>query len=150
MWQIEWMLQLIPDNIFAGITAVLFFGGILAYVLSKLVSIIPFIGRYKIALELGSIAAMIIGAYFFCGVVYREQVADLKEQVKISEQKSRDANVRLDQVIKDKSKVVREKQIVIQERIVRDTAKIDAECRVPREAVDILNESAKTPKREKK
>lgn len=150
MWQIEWMLQLIPDNIFAGITAVLFFGGILAYVLSKLVSIIPFIGRYKIALELGSIAAMIIGAYFFCGVVYREQVADLKEQVKISEQKSRDANVRLDQVIKDKSKVVKEKQIVIQERIVRDTAKIDAECRVPREAVDILNESAKTPKREKK
>ena len=150
MWQIEWMLQLIPDNIFVWITAVLFFGGILAYILSKLVSIIPFIGRYKIALELGAIAAMIVGAYFFCGVVYREQVADLKEQVKISEQKSRDANVRLDQVIKDKSKVVREKQIVIQERIVRDTAKIDAECRVPREAVDILNESAKTPKREKK
>lgn len=150
MWQIEWMLQLIPDNIFVWITAVLFFGGILAYILSKLVSIIPFIGRYKIALELGAIAAMILGAYFFCGVVYREQVAELKEQVKISEQKSRDANVRLDQVIKDKSKVVREKQVIIQERIVRDTAKIDAECRVPREAVDILNESAKTPKREKK
>lgn len=150
MWQIEWMLQLIPDNIFVWITAVLFFGGILAYILSKLVSIIPFVGRYKIALELGSIAAMIVGAYFFCGVVYREQVAELKEQVRISEQKSRDANVRLDQVIKDKSKVVREKQIVIQERIVRDTVKIDAECRVPREAVDILNESAKTPKREKK
>lgn len=150
MWQIEWMLQLIPDTVFVWITAVLFFGGVLAYILSKLVSIIPFVGRYKIALELGSIAAMIVGAYFFCGVVYREQVAELKEQVRISEQKSRDANVRLDQVIKDKSKVVREKQIVIQERIVRDTVKIDAECRVPREAVDILNESAKTPKREKK
>ena len=150
MWQIEWMLQLIPDTVFAWITAVLFFGGVLAYILSKLVSIIPFVGRYKIAVELGSIAAMIVGAYFFCGVVYREQVAELKEQVKISEQKSRDANVRLDQVIKDKSKVVREKQVVIQERIIRDTAKIDAECRVPREAVDILNESAKTPKREKK
>jgi len=150
MWQIEWMLQLIPDTVFVWITAVLFFGGVLAYILSKLVSIIPFVGRYKIALELGSIAAMIVGAYFFCGVVYREQVAELKEQVRISEQKSRDANVRLDQAIKDKSKVVREKQIVIQERIVRDTVKIDAECRVPREAVDILNESAKTPKREKK
>ena len=150
MWQIEWMLQLIPDNIFAGITAVLFFGGILAYILSKLVSIIPFIGRYKIAVELGSIAAMIVGAYFFCGVVYREQVADLKEQVRLSEEKSRDANAKLGEAIKDKSKVVKEKQVIIQERIVRDQAKIDAECRVPREAVDILNESAKTPRREKK
>ena len=131
MWQIEWMLQLIPDNVFAGITAVLFFGGILAYILSKLVSILPFIGRYKIAVELGSIAAMILGAYFFCGVVYRAQVADLKEQVKISEAKSAEANVKLDTVIKDKNKVVREKQIVIQEKIIRDTAKIDAECRVP-------------------
>lgn len=150
MWQIEWMLQLIPDNIFAGITAVLFFGGILAYILSKLVSIIPFVGRYKIAVELGSIAAMIIGAYFFCGVVYREQVAELKEQVRLSEQKSRDANAKLGEAIKSKTQVVKEKQLVIQERIVRNTAKIDAECRVPREAVDILNESAKTPKREKK
>ena len=149
MWQIEWMLQLIPDNVFAGITAVLFFGGILAYILSKLVSIIPFIGRYKIAVELGSIAAMILGAYFFCGVVYRAQVAELKEQVKISEEKSRQANADLSVVIKDKNKVVREKQIVIQEKIIRDAVKIDAECRVPREAVDILNESARTPKRPK-
>ena len=150
MWQIEWMLQLIPDNIFAGITAVLFFGGVLAYLLSKLVSILPFIGRYKIAVELGSIAAMILGAYFFCGVVYRAQVADLKEKVRISEEKSNQANAELSVVIKDKNKVVREKQIVIQEKIIRDSVKIDAECRVPQEAVDILNESARTPKREKK
>jgi hypothetical protein len=149
VWQIEWMLQLIPDNIFAGITALLFFGGILAYILSKLVSIIPFIGRYKIAVELGSIAAMILGAYFFCGVVYREQIADLKQQVKISEEKSRQANADLSVVIKDKNKVVREKQIIIQEKIIRDAVKIDADCRVPREAVDILNESARTPKRPK-
>ena len=149
MWQIEWMLQLIPDNIFAGITAVLFFGGVLAYILSKFVSILPFIGRYKIAVELGSIAAMILGAYFFCGVVYREQVAELKEQVKISEEKSRRANADLSVVIKDKNKVVREKQIVIQEKIIRDAVKIDADCRVPFEAVAILNESAKTPKRNK-
>jgi hypothetical protein len=92
---------------------------------------------------------MILGAYFFCGVVYRAQVADLKQQVKISEEKSRQANADLSVVIKDKNKVVQEKQIVIQEKIIRDTVKIDAECRVPREAIDILNESAKTPKRNK-
>jgi hypothetical protein len=149
MWQIEWMLQLIPDNIFSVITAVLFFGGVLAYIASKFVSIIPFINRYKIAVELGSIAAMIVGAYFFCGVIYREQVAELKEQVKVSEEKSRQANADLTAAIKDKNKVVKEKQIVIQEKIIRDTVKIDAECRVPREAVDILNESARTPKRNK-
>ena len=144
------MLQLIPDSVFAWITTIIFFGGVLAYILSKLVSIIPFIGRYKIAVELGSIVAMILGAYFFCGVVYRAQVADLKEKVRISEEKSRQANADLSVVIKDKNKVVREKQIVIQEKIIRDTAKIDAECRVPPEAINILNESAKTPKREKR
>jgi FtsZ-binding cell division protein ZapB len=149
MWQIEWMLNLIPDTVFSWITAVLFFGGVLAYIVSKLVSILPFVGRYKIAIELSSLAAMIVGAYFFCGVVYRSQVAELKEKVRVSEEKSRDANTQLDSVIKSKNQIVKETRYVIQERIVQDSAKIDAECRVPREAVDILNKAAETPKRNK-
>jgi FtsZ-binding cell division protein ZapB len=128
---------------------VLFFGGVLAYIVSKLVSILPFVGRYKIAIELSSLAAMIVGAYFFCGVVYRSQVAELKEKVRVSEEKSRDANTQLDSVIKSKNQIVKETRYVIQERIVQDSAKIDAECRVPREAVDILNKAAETPKRNK-
>lgn len=149
MWQIEWILQLIPDRAFTWITALLFFGGVVAYIVSKLVSILPFVGRYKIAIELGSVAAMIVGAYFFCGVVYREQVAELKEQVKLTEAKSAEANVKLDSVIKEKNRAVKDNLANLQGQIKLNAVKIDAECRVPREAVVLLNQAAETPKRNK-
>lgn len=147
MWQIEWMLRLIPDTVFVWITAILFFGGVIAYILSKLVSIIPFVGRYKIALELGSIAALIVGAYFFCGVVYREQVAELKEKIRVSEEQSRQANRDLADALKEKSQVIKDKNKVLQEQLNLVATKIDSQCKITPDTTRILNEAARRPRK---
>jgi ABC-type antimicrobial peptide transport system permease subunit len=79
MWQLQWMLQLIPDSIFIWITYLLFATGVLLYVASKLVGWLPIIGRYRLDAELSGVVALVVAAYFYGGIGYREMVAEMKE-----------------------------------------------------------------------
>ena len=86
MWQIQWLLQLIPDGIFVWLTYLLFAAGVILYVASKLISWIPLMGRYRFPAELAGVVALVIAAYFYGGVSYREQLAEMKQQVRIAEE----------------------------------------------------------------
>jgi len=142
MWQIQWMLQLIPDNIFVWITYALFLTGIVLYIASKLVSILPMIGRYKLGAELLGIVVLIASAYFYGGIGYREMIADLKARVAVAEQQSRDANVVLEKKTQQHLKEIKEIRNE-NKKIVRETVgrQIDSQCVLPRSAVS-LHDSA--------
>ena len=62
---------------------------------------------------------------------------------------SKSANDRLAQVRKQKNQVIIKRQVVIQERIVKDAAKIDATCRVDPLAIKDLNDAAANPETKK-
>ena len=142
MWQIQWLLQLIPDSIFVWITYVLFAAGVVLYVASKLVSWIPLIGQYRLPAELVGIVALVIAAYFYGGISYREQIAEMKQRVKIAEEKSQQVNTVIETKIIEKVKVVKQ-NVYITREIVRDTAgqQLDAQCSLPRSTVS-LHDSA--------
>ena len=142
MWQIQWLLQLIPDNIFVWITYALFLAGVGLYIASKLVTILPFINRYKIAAELSGVGVLIIAAYFYGGVGYREMIADLKARVAVAEQQSRDANVALEKKTQEHLKAIKEAKNE-NKRIIKETVgrQIDSQCSLPRSAVS-LHDSA--------
>jgi hypothetical protein len=76
---------------------------------------------------------------------WRAKVAELEAKVAIAEQKSTEANVKIQTVVKEKIKYVKETRVVIQEHIKTVEAKIDSICKVAPEAIDILNEAATTP-----
>ena len=59
------------------------------------------------------------------------------------EEQSKQKNVEIQTIYRDKVKVVKEQQIVIQERIKEVEKKIDAECKIAPEAIDILNQAAR-------
>ena len=141
------MLQWIPDSLFAWLVGMVLLAGVLAYVASKLVAWLPFVGRYKIALELGGIAAMIVGAYFYCDVGYRATVAEFKQKVALAEQQSKEANVALDAKTKEKVQVIKEKQIVIQEKIRDVSVKVDSQCKITTEVIEVLNDAARGVKK---
>lgn len=142
MWQIQWLLQLIPDGIFVWITYLLFGAGVLLYVASKLVAWIPLMGQYRLPAELVGIVALVIAAYFYGGVSYREQIAEMKQRVKIAEERSQQVNTVIETKIIEKVKVVKE-NVYITREIVRDTAgrQLDAQCSLPRSTVS-LHDSA--------
>jgi hypothetical protein len=143
MWQIQWMLQLIPDNLFVWITYLLFVAGIAAYVASKLATILPFVNRYKLVAELSGIAALIIAAYFYGGVEYRQMIAELKNKVAVAEQQSKDANVALEKKTKEKVQVIKE-TVYVNKTIIKETAgrQIDSQCVLPRSAVGLHNSAS--------
>ena len=142
MWQIQWLLQLIPDSIFVWITYLLFAAGVVLYVASKLVSWIPLIGQYRLPAELVGVVALVIAAYFYGGISYREQIAEMKQRIKIAEEKSQQVNTVIETKIIEKVKVVKQ-NVYITREIVRDTAgrQLDAQCSLPRSTVS-LHDSA--------
>jgi hypothetical protein len=142
MWQIQWLLQLVPDSIFVWITYLLFAAGLILYVASKLVSWIPLIGQYRLPAELVGVVALVIAGYFYGGISYREQIAEMKQRVRVAEEKSQQVNTVIETKIIEKVKVVKQ-NVYITREIVRDTAgrQLDAQCSLPRSTVS-LHDSA--------
>ena len=142
MWQIQWLLQLVPDSIFVWITYLLFAAGLVLYVASKLVSWIPLIGQYRLPAELVGVVALVIAGYFYGGISYREQIAEMKQRVRIAEEQSQKVNTVIETKIIEKVKVVKQ-NVYITREIVRDTAgrQLDAQCSLPRSTIS-LHDSA--------
>jgi hypothetical protein len=151
MWQIYWMISLIPAGVLNWIINLTLIAGITGLFAGWLGKWIPFYGTYAKILKPIGIALLCVGLFFKGGYVnelaWRAKVADLEEKVKISEEKSKEANGQIKTKVVEKIKVVKQVQVVIKERIVKDTAKIDADCKVAPEAVSILNDAAKGAKK---
>jgi hypothetical protein len=142
MWQIQWLLQLIPDGVFVWLTYLLFAAGVILYVASKLVSWIPLMGQYRFPAELAGVLALVIAAYFYGGVSYREQIAEMKQRVKVAEEKSQQVNTVIETKIIEKIKVVKE-NVYITREIVKEVAgrQLDAQCSLPQSTIS-LHDSA--------
>jgi hypothetical protein len=142
MWQIQWLLQLVPDSIFVWITYLLFAAGLVLYVASKLVSWIPLIGQYRLPAELIGVVALVIAGYFYGGISYREQIAEMKQRVRIAEQQSQKVNTVIETKIIEKIKVVKE-NVYITREIVKEVAgqQLDAQCSLPQSTIS-LHDSA--------
>jgi hypothetical protein len=143
------MLSFVPDAVLYFVVIGIMFSGIAIYALSFFTRFIPPLIPYSgIARILGTI--LLVGGIYFYGsysteMEWRSKVAELEAKVAIAEQQSTEANVKIQTVVKEKIKYVKETRVVIQEHIKTVESKIDSICKVAPEAVDILNEAAATP-----
>jgi hypothetical protein len=145
-----WMLSLIPDTLLIWVINAVLLAGIAGTVVSVLFKLairyIPWIIPYRLLLQLVSVILLVLGVYLKGGYAveaeWRERVAELEKQVAVAEQKSKEANTQIQTVYVDRVKVVKEKQIIIQEKLKTVEVKIDANCKVVPEAISILNEAA--------
>ena len=143
------MLSFVPDEILYLVVIGIMFTGIALYALSFFTRFIPPLIPYSgIARILGTV--LLVGGIYFYGsysteMEWRSKVAELEAKVALAEQKSTEANTKIQTVVKEKIKYVKETRVVIQEHIKTVEAKIDSMCKVAPEAVDILNEAAATP-----
>lgn len=151
MWQIQWMLSLLPDSFFVWITYILFFAGVGLYVASKLIKWFPIISRYKLLSEVVGVLLLVIGSYLYGAygteMAYREKVKELEGKIAESEAKSKEANSVIKEKIVTRVKEIKVFQDRIKEVIVEKEKIIDAQCKVPPEALAILNQAAKGPQK---
>ena len=145
-----WMLAFFPDAFLAWIINTILIVGIIGFVASFffgfVVRWIPTIAPYHLLIQVISIVLLVGGVYFKGGysveMEWREKVAELEAKIAISEQKSKEVNEKIVTVYKDRVKVVKETQVVVQEKIKIVEVKIDSQCTITPDTIDILNQAA--------
>ena len=146
MWQIQWVLALIPDSFFLWITYLLIAVGVGLYVASKLVTWIPLISQYKLPAELVGVVLLVVGSYLFGSygteMAWRERVRELEAKVKVAEEKSQQVNTVIETKIVEKIKVVKE-NVYVNREIIKEVAgkQLDAQCTLPKSTIS-LHDSA--------
>lgn len=145
-----WMLAFFPDAFLAWIINTILIVGVVGFAASfffgYVVRWLPAIAPYHLLIQVVSIVLLVSGVYFKGGysveMAWRERVAELEAKVAIAEQKSKEVNEKIVTVYKDRVKVVKETQIVVQEKIKTVEVKIDSQCKITDETADILNQAA--------
>jgi hypothetical protein len=145
-----WMLSYLPDAFLVWIINIVLLAGIVGITVSILFKVairwIPWIIPYRTLLQVISIVLLLAGVYFKGGLAieqeWRARVKDLEAKVAIAEEQSKTANTKIEKVYIDRVKVVKDTQVVIQERLKTVEVKIDSQCKVVPEAINILNDAA--------
>ena len=145
-----WMLAFIPDAFLAWVINTVLITGIIGFAASfffgYVVRWLPAIAPYHLLIQVVSIVLLVAGVYFKGGysveMAWRERVAELEAKIAISEQQSKEVNEKIVTVYKDKVKVVKEVQVVVQEKIKTVEVKIDSQCKITDDTADILNQAA--------
>jgi hypothetical protein len=145
-----WMFSLIPDALLVWVIDTILVAGVIIFTVSfffgYVVRWLPELAPHRILLQVLGIILLVSGVYFKGGysveMNWRNKVAQLEAQIAKSEQKSKEVNEKIVTVYKDKVKVVKETQIVVQEKIKTVEVKIDSQCKITADTTDILNQAA--------
>lgn len=146
-----WMLSLIPDAFLAWVVNTILIAGIIGFAASfffgYVVRWLPAIAPYHLLIQVISIVLLVSGVYFKGGysveMSWRNRVAEMEAKVAKAEAESKVANENIKTVYVDKVRVVKETQVVVQEKIKTVEVKIDSQCKITSDTVDILNDAAK-------
>jgi len=150
-----WILHFLPDSFLIWVINGICIAGAVATVLGFFLGWVPFVGRWKLPLQLLGIALLVAGVYFKGGysteMEWRARVAEVEKKVAIAEAKAKEANTKVQEKIVTKIVKIQDKAVVAKETIRRNREKINADCKLSDEAVSSYNYSiTKTKPEEKK
>ena len=144
-----WMLSFVPDAILHLAVYAVMLAGVGLYIASFFLNLLPPAIPYREPVRILGTLIAVAGVYFYGGysteMSWRDKVSQLETKVAKAEVESKNANTEIKTIYVDRVKVVKDKQVVIEKQIVEVAAKMDAQCKVIPEALNILNDSAKTP-----
>jgi len=143
MWQIEWMINLLPTWIFQFITVL----GIVLLVGSRFLKNVPFFSQYNLPAYLLGIVITTLGVYYG-GVrsgdaAWQAKIKAMEEQVKVAENQSKSVNTVIQTQVVEKVKVVKER-VYVNKQINANTVaqQINSKCIVPESAVVLINSAS--------
>lgn len=145
------LLHFIPDAFLQWVVNAILISGLAGIVVTTafkfFIKYFPWIIPYRTLLQVISLILLVAGVYFKGGIgvemEWRAKVKELEAKVAKAEAESKVVNEKIVTVYKDKVKVVKEQQVVIQEKIKEVQVNIDKECKITADTIDILNNSAK-------
>tara|TARA_R110000868_G_scaffold109812_2_gene298157 strand:- start:60 stop:488 length:429 start_codon:yes stop_codon:yes gene_type:complete len=141
-----WILNFLPFWFFHLITLL----GVVGLVAGFVLGMIPIINKYKLPIQIFSLLLLVFGIYMEGAISNEEKwqalVKEMEAKVALAEEKSKNANSKIEYKFLDKVKLVEKTQVVIQEKLKEVEKVIDAKCEIDPSVISILNEAAKAPK----
>ena len=148
MWQIMWLLNLMPDWFYHLIVIV----SILGLIVASVLKFVPFVSTYRLPIQVISALLLVFGVWMEGGIVneakWEARVKELEEKVKIAEEKSTEKNVEIQERVVTQTKVVKEKGRDIIQYIDREVVKKEEivkfieNCPIPKDIIDAHNAAA--------
>ena len=148
MWQIMWLLNLMPDWFYHLIVVV----SILGLIVASVLKFVPFVSTYRLPIQVISALLLVFGVWMEGGFVneakWEARVKELEDKVKIAEEKSTEKNVEIQEKVITQTKVVKEKGRDIIQYIDREVVKKEEvvkfieNCPIPKDIIDAHNAAA--------
>ena len=143
MWQLMWILGLVPTIVWH----VLLVTSVLGIIIASIVKFIPFINQYRLPVQLASVALLLLSVFIEGGLVveakYQEKIKELEVAVADAEHQRDVANNSIRTKIVEKKIYIKENVDRWHDRIVEVEKLIDSECKVDPAAIEIINDAAK-------
>lgn len=147
-----WLLHFFSDGFIQFVVHAVLITGIVGCVLTfgllnRLLLLVPFLSPYYQALRAISVLFLVGGIYLEGGYAteqqWRERVREMEAKVATAEAESKSANEQLDARGKEKTKIIREKGLIIKQYVDREITKYDNTCAIPEPVVRAHNAAAR-------
>lgn len=152
MWQVQWMLGLIPEWVWTTLLVSSIVGLLSAWLLKR----IPFVSQYRFPIQIASVISLLISVWFISAnstnAVWEAKIKDLEDKVRLAEEAANNKTVEIQEKIVTKTKVIKEKgktQIEYVDRVVtqdKEVVKYIEQCPVPKAIIDAHNAAAEMNK----
>lgn len=144
MWIFEWL----PD----AVIHIIFLVGALGIFAGFVLTFIPFVKQYKLAIQIASLFIFALGVYLEGGLAdnkeWTAKVKELEGKIAVAEEKSKTANVIVEEKVITKTNIVKQKGQDIIKYVDREVVKNNEvikyveNCPVPKAIIDAHNAAA--------
>jgi preprotein translocase subunit SecD len=153
MWQLHWVISLIPDAVLNWIYILIILAGVTGVVAGWLGRWIPFYGNYAKFLKPLGVVLIALGLYLKGGydteMAWRDKVKEAEEKVAKAEEASTKLNEDLKAERGKKQKVRVEYYNTVKTQIKEVEKQINADCKLDPAVNDLVNKAAKNPEAKK-
>jgi hypothetical protein len=138
-----WLLKFIPDWIFYAVLLI----GLAGLAASFVLKFVPVVSQYKLPIQAISGILIVFGVYMAGAIsneaAWQARVAELELKIARAETQSVEANSEIKNKLAQKEREVALAQQALRGRIQQNATQMDAVCKIPQSAVDILNDAAR-------
>lgn len=142
MQSIMWALGLLPDWIWHILLAL----SVLTIAATYFLRMVPFLSANAVQLRMAATLLLLLTVWMEGGIAneakWKDRVRVLEAKIAAAEKAAAEANAKIEYVYVDRVEVVKEIQYVVRKEIANSASELDANCRIPPLAVDILNQAA--------
>jgi len=157
---LHFLLHFIPVSWYGMFVHIIFAVGLVMYIIGQfshkvqsfttsgiLLGLVDQVTPYVVMLRTIGVVMMLVGIYYEGSynseVYWQSKLQDLQNKVQIAEKRATDANANIQTRIIYRTKVIKTNTEKQKEVLKESAQKIDSECKVTPEAVDIINSAAK-------